>query len=90
MRFASPVRAQAITWVETFNPGAIARVDDVSDPSTPVNVWEGAVSAPGPHATVWTLTLPAPRVITALRLVLDTSRVAGWNEIDAIGLIPAP
>ncbi len=90
VRFASPVRAQAITWVENFNPGAIARVDDLSDPSTPVTVWSGTVSPPGPHATVWTLTLPSPRAITALRLVLDTSRVAGWNEIDAIGLIPAP
>jgi hypothetical protein len=35
------------------------------------------------------VTLPAPRSISAVRLVLDTRRVAGWNEVDAIGLVPA-
>lgn len=84
-----PTQARALVWLETLAPGAITRIDDLSEPATPVTLWEGRVAPPGAIATTWTLAFPVPRTITVLRLVLDTTRVAGWNEIDAIGLLPA-
>ncbi len=87
--FGEPVQATGLLWVETFNPGAVVRVDDVSTPSSPVVLWEG-VGRAGHAAAVPTLTLVHPRMMSAVRLVLDTRRVAGWNEIDAVGLVRAP
>ncbi len=89
VRFPSPVRAASIVWLETFHPGAVSRVDDVSDGAA-TTLWSGAMPAPAEPVSAPELTLLTPRVITAVRVVLDTRRVAGWNEIDAIGLIPAP
>lgn len=89
VRFPTPVRAAAIVWLETFNPGAVSRVDDVSDGGA-TTLWSGAMPAPSGPVSAPELTLPTPRVISAVRVVLDTRRVAGWNELDAIGLIPAP
>lgn len=88
VRFPSPVRAASIVWLETFNPGAVSRIDDVSD-GVATTLWSGAMPAPAEGVSGPELNLLTPRVITAVRLVLDTRRVAGWNEIDAIGLIPA-
>lgn len=90
VRFPLPVRAASVVWVETFNPGAVVRLDDVSDPANPVVLWEGAAGRIPAMAVVGEVTLDAPRTISAVRMVLDTRRVAGWNELDAIGLAPAP
>jgi serine/threonine-protein kinase len=83
-----PVRARAVVIVESFHPGAVARVDDLSSPAAPVVLWEGR-AAPHGAARVLTVQLVEPRTITELRVVLDTTRVPGWNELDAIGLLPA-
>lgn len=89
VRFAAPVRAASIVWAETFNPGAVIRVDDLSEPSAPTALWTGTTGSPGAPSAVAEVTLPAPRVLSAVRIVLDTRRVSGWNEVDAIGLVPA-
>ena len=89
VRFTAPTAASAVVWAETYNPGAVVRVDDVSDPSNPVALWQGRATVTSLPADVAQVALVAPRTISAIRLVLDTRLVAGWNEIDAIGLIPA-
>ena len=89
VRFASPVRATSVLWVETFNAGAVTRIDDVTQPAAPVVLWEGAPTRVA-GSVVAEVRLPAPRTIGAVRLVLDSRAVPGWNEIDAIGLVPAP
>ncbi len=89
VRFAAPTSAVAVVWAETFNPGAVVRVDDVTDPAAPVALWQGEAAPVSQPADVAQVTLAAPRPIAAVRLVLDTRRVPGWNEVDAIGLIPA-
>ncbi len=85
--WSSPVAATGLVVVETFNPGALARIDDLSG-AQPVTLWQGT-AAPSSSSRVLRVTLPDKREISRLRLVLDTSRVAGWNEIDAVGLLPA-
>jgi len=87
VQFGGPIQAAGVLWVETFNPGAVVRVDDVSDPAAPVVLWEG-VGLAAHTAVVPTITFAQPRAVTAVRLVLDTRRVAGWNELDAVGLVP--
>lgn len=90
VRFAGPVLATSVLWAETLNPGAVTRVDDLSDPAAPAVLWEGVAPSPGGSSLIAELVLPAPRSIRALRIVLETRRVAGWNEIDAVGLARTP
>ncbi len=90
VRFPVAVRAASVVWAETFNPGAVVRLDDTSDPANPVVLWEGAAGSIPAMAVVGEVTLDAPREIRAVRVLLDTHRVTGWNEIDAVGLAPAP
>lgn len=90
VRFASPVLATSVLWAETLNPGAVTRVDDTTNPAAPAVLWEGEAPPPMASAVMAEITLSAPRRISAVRLVLDTRRVAGWNEIDAIGLARTP
>jgi LSD1 subclass zinc finger protein len=79
--------ARAVVVVETFHPGALVRIDDLSNPNAPIVLWEGS-TLPIQSSRVLSLELPVPRNITTIRLVADTSRVAGWYEIDAVGLVP--
>lgn len=88
VRFDPPVRARSVVVVESFNPGAVARIDDFTNNAWPDPLWLG-VSPPEQRSRVLVLPLTEPRVIGALRVVLETGRVAGWNEIDGIGLIRA-
>jgi hypothetical protein len=90
VRFPTPTSARSIVILETFHPGALARVEDISDGQAPTILWEGNALTTTEQARVLSLDLPSPRVIGALRIVLDTTRRAGWNEIDAVGLLPAP
>lgn len=85
--FSYPVRATSVLIVETFNPGAVMRVDDLTD-GRATALWSGTAS-PATSSRIMRLDLAQPRTIDTLRIVLDTRRVSGWNELDAIGLIAA-
>lgn len=85
VRFPRAVRASAVVVVETNAPGAIMRVDD---PAGGAVLWSGATH-PSEDARALSFELPEPRELDQVRVVLDTTRIAGWNEIDAIGLVPA-
>jgi hypothetical protein len=87
--FATPLIASAVVIVETYNPGAVVRVDDLTDPIRPAVLWAGTTPAVR-TSRVLRLELPAPRRLGTVRVVLDTTRASTWNEIDAVGLQPAP
>jgi hypothetical protein len=63
------------------------RIDDLSNPEAAVALWAGTASAT-PSSRVLSLELAQPRTISRVRVVLQTNRVAGWNQIDAVGLVP--
>jgi hypothetical protein len=87
LAFETTRPALAVAIVETHNPGAVVRIDDLSDPAEPVVVFETRGEPIVSAGHVWLVTLPAPRTVTKLRVVLDTTRVTGWNELDAVGLL---
>ncbi|MEZ4406421.1 MAG: hypothetical protein R3A52_08100 [Polyangiales bacterium] len=89
VRFPYVVNAGSVVWVETLHPGAVRRVDDITEGSPPTVLWEGTASGAEGTSAVAEVTLPSARSIVAVRLVLDTRRVRGWNEVDAIGLAEA-
>lgn len=87
-REAMPVREIRI-W-QNDAPGAITRVTALVD-GREVELWSGtdqiAAGAKAPVEKV--VTLPKPQITDTVTLYLDTARVAGWNEIDAVEIVAA-
>ncbi len=86
VRFEKPVVARSVIIVETLHPGALARIDDVSGPTQAI-LWEGTTGKIN-EARVLSLELSPPRKLSKIRILLDTTRRAGWSAIDAVGLVP--
>jgi len=85
LTFDTELPTRSIIIVETHNPGAVVRIDDVTPGRSPVTIWEGS-PAPYQSPRMLLVSLPQARKITALRLVLDSKSTPGWNQIDAVGL----
>ena len=91
--FGRPITARALIVVETYGPGALRAIrtyDDYASPSSasgPRTLWEGPLSTVESSRVV-RVDLDEPVYLEVLEIELDTSLVGGWNEIDAVGVIP--
>jgi|GEM_PF-6921855 len=90
--FPESVRPERLRIHETFHPGAVARVYVMSgEPDSDeaviwIEAWHG--NAPTPEAPAWfEIPLEASDTTSTIRVIVDTSRVGGWNEIDAVELL---
>lgn len=83
--FKTPMRVSGIEVFETFNPGAIQRIDLISTNRSTSLAPTG--SSDQPYTILMTCT---SEPVVAVRVTLDSQAVPGWNEIDAIGLVPCP
>jgi hypothetical protein len=81
------VRPEAVRVHETYNPGAVARVESKGADGRWEVLWEGTAPAPANQSAWFEPRLSAGTRTRSIRLVLDTNRVAGWNEIDAVELV---
>lgn len=83
--------AQGIELYETFNPGAVDRVELITASGRRIPVQTAAARPTGELATRRTLTTRCTQEpVVAARVHLASAQVAGWNELDAIGLVPCP
>ena len=87
LTYDRPVNPTAVRIRETFNPGAVTKVEAQDGGGTWHTVWagkDGTKDCPG-----WlTVTLEVPEWTTRkIKLTLDSAAVPGWNEIDAVELI---
>jgi hypothetical protein len=89
LTFDAAVEPGLIRIHETYNAGAVAKVETRDDRGAWRTVWEGAAAAaPAPR---W-LEIPVPAgawTTREVRLTLDSNAVPGWNEIDAVELVGA-
>jgi hypothetical protein len=87
--YAQPVNPTGIEIYESYNPGAVARIE-VLDPNTDdwVVVWEGVADTAGEEIAVFRPQLtPVDFATDQVRLTIDEPLIPGWNEIDAVKLI---
>jgi len=71
---------------ETFNPGAVTKVTAFLANGQEVTLWEGAdPTTQAPEDFVVDVTKPA--VSQAIKVYLNSQKVRGWNEIDAVELV---
>lgn len=88
VEFPKAVDIAKIEIIETYNPGAVVSVSSVSSMGLATEIWSGTDPVT-PVAGMGTATI-TPSVATRsrrIKIVLDTTLVSGWNEIDAVSII---
>ncbi len=93
VEFDEAVLATKLEIFESFNSGAISRVSTVSALGTESIVWDStnngdaAARTMGPDSMSTTITFTSPVKSRRFRIDLNSPKVRGWNEIDAVGLV---
>ncbi len=86
---ARPVHVSAVEVFETFNPGAVSEIELVAASGARTVVHRGPAAPAGAAARVHrTEVACTAEPIVAVRITLDSPAVPGWNEIDAVGVVP--
>jgi hypothetical protein len=77
----------AVVVHETYNPGAVVKVSHYPRWGREQVLWEGTDPTPSTASGgVSRLPVSAGVKTSRIKLYIDSPAVAGWNEIDAIGL----
>src|SRR5436190_2978991 len=71
---------------ETHNPGAISKVTAFLANGTELTLWEGTEPVAQPPVEM-SFAVPSSVNAKSIKVYLDTKRVPGWNEIDAVAII---
>ncbi|MBK8101613.1 MAG: hypothetical protein IPK26_31410 [Planctomycetes bacterium] len=84
--FPTAVQAHGVRVFEVNAHGALVEVLGKGPEGGWITLWRGTTAVPGgsPRVLTWS---PTAVPIKTLRLVLDTDRTQGWNEIDAVELL---
>jgi hypothetical protein len=87
LEYEELVQPTAVVIHETFNPGAVIKIGVFKLDGTEVEAWKGAdPTAAGTVSGVSELELKVDFKTNRIKIYLDSKNVAGWNEIDAVGL----
>jgi hypothetical protein len=87
--FERPERVSGVEIYETFNPGAIDKIELITVKGRRIEVSiGGGPPAPGVSAHSVFDVRCTQDPIASVRVHLDSQRVSGWNELDAIGVVP--
>jgi hypothetical protein len=81
-----PRRASAVRIFEVYVAGGVVGIETVDESGTRRTVWKGTdpTVTPGVFEVAFAATSYRVR---AVRILLDTSRRTGWEEIDAVELV---
>ena len=91
--FATPTRASAVRVRQTFNPGAIVKVEAFAVDGRSEVVWSGHDTiAQSANRVEWFVAsfAPPPFPVSAIQFTFDTTAWPGADEIDAVQLIAEP
>ncbi|HEV8324000.1 MAG TPA: hypothetical protein VG389_20455 [Myxococcota bacterium] len=85
--FSDPaLRLEGVDVYETYNPGAVRRVELVGRGGETLVAYDGPAAALSEAAYVRALRFTCtPFAVASVRLTIDSAAVPGWNEIDAVG-----
>lgn len=88
LTYAQPVKVKEVQVVETFNPGALIRVTVFDAEGNEVEAWKGEDPTPqGSGMGTSKIPINVAFPVSKVKLFIDSPRVPGWNEIDAVGLL---
>ena len=82
------VDLQQVSVVESHNPGAIRKVVAVLPDGSESPIWEGTMEpSTGDELVSSDFKVGSPVRAQSVKVYLDTARVPGWNEIDAVQIV---
>ncbi len=82
--FAEPIEPESVIVVESYNPGAIVKIERLGIGGQWVEIWSGSDSATDETPELW-IECAEIEAISTVRVILDTSKAPGFNQIDAVG-----
>ena len=85
LTYPKPIAPLAIHVHENFCPGAISKITMFDRDGKETAVWAEANPTTQPGG-VLILKVAKPIISDRVKVYIDSRRVAGWNEIDAVGL----
>lgn len=86
LEFGEPLSVSQVLVRETYNPGAISKVVALLDDGSELTIWQG--TEPTAAAPVDRQFAAMPGTVSRMvKVYLDTRRVPGWNEIDAVAIV---
>jgi len=93
LTFSNAVVANAVRVRQVYNPGAINQIEVFDAAGAGTTVFSGVDT--NTYATdqiAWFVAKfpPTAQPVKRVRISLDSARVKGWNEIDAVQLVAAP
>ncbi|HET6249133.1 MAG TPA: hypothetical protein VFE47_15675 [Tepidisphaeraceae bacterium] len=100
LTYDAPIRPVAVLIYETCNPGAVDRVTAYNADGKEFDLWSGSdPTAAGSEKGISVIALHPEVDVTRIRVYLNSQQApassprgyspAGWNEIDAVGLLDA-
>ncbi|MEX0587130.1 MAG: hypothetical protein WD176_10830, partial [Pirellulales bacterium] len=87
LTYAEPVEAVAVLVFENLHPGAVSKVTVRDAERTGLTYVWSSDTRPGGARGVSLIPLDVRLKTKSVRLDIDSKRVKGWNEIDAVGLL---
>lgn len=88
--YAEAVVPTAVKIYETCSTGAVKKVSVFTPEGKEVEAWSGIdPSPPGRGLALSEIPLHTNIATRRVKVYLDSQRVPGWNEIDAVGLVSA-
>ncbi|WP_229215971.1 OmpA family protein [Dyadobacter frigoris] len=85
--FKQPIALKQIAIAENFNPGAVTRVYAYNDAGKEFLLYdEKAAPIPVKGRMLHVFSKQENLIATSVKVILDPSKVAGFNQIDAIGI----
>ncbi|QKG54046.1 PD40 domain-containing protein [Hymenobacter sp. BRD67] len=88
VRFARSVQAQQVTVIENFNPGSVTKIELIDTKGEHHQVYTNTNPGPLPEAfrTLQVKFKPEKYRTIGARITMNTAKVTGVNQIDAIGV----
>ncbi len=85
--YADPVMPTAVIVHETYNPGSLYKVSVFKLDGTEVEAWKGKDPTSADEARgVSVVPIKVDFKVNRVKIYLKSTEIAGWNEIDAVGL----
>jgi hypothetical protein len=88
LTYKKSVRPTIVEIHETYNPGSVTKVTAFDWRGNEVVIWSGKDPTPTTAARgISRIPVKCKFKTNEIRIYLDSDKVPGWNEIDAVGLV---
>jgi hypothetical protein len=88
LEYAETFQPTKVLVYETYNPGAVVKLVAYTESGMQSEIWSGADPVVVKNGMgVAEIPFAAAVKTNKIRLYIDSKAVAGWNEIDAVGLV---